>query len=127
MLLNIYTYLYIYTFIRIPSGYLNCITFCTLGVVMPPLKFNQNAIVYAPRSGSSHLNNSDKPFWTRRYYAVAQENPVSPLRAPYLRTLIIYPRATLAGLDELLTTAGPGSAFRFQSLRVLTGCRIYMA
>jgi len=40
--------------------------------------------------GLSHLN-SDKPFWTRRYYTVQEDRP-GPLRA-VPRSLIIYPRS----------------------------------
>lgn len=50
--------------------------------------------------GLSHLN-SDKPFWTRRYYTV-QENPGSITAVP--PSLIIYP-GPRRDLDELTSTA----------------------
>lgn len=90
------------------------------------VEFNQNAIVFG---SASHLN-SDKPFWTRRYYTAVQEDAVR-----VRRTLIIYPSNLSvhrwAASDHhhhhhnrwsMFIQRGQHPVSVFQSLWVLTGC-----
>lgn len=67
--------------------------------------------------GLSHLN-SDKPFWTRRYYTV-QENPGSITAAP--PTLIIYPGPCRPRWADQHRHRQDLQVSLFQSLGVLTG------
>lgn len=79
---------------------------------------NSIKTLYCTR-GSSHLN-SDKPFRTRRYYAV-QEDPGS-VSGPHPPTLIIYPCSSRRPVDEPPPSSVGPRCQCFQSLGVLTGC-----
>lgn len=85
----------------IPTGiHIQCIYLCVyiyiyaykyyntyrLGVVIRPRIQSKR---HCARRGLSHLN-SDKPFWTRRYYTVRRRPRAGSITAG---TLIIYPRA----------------------------------